>query len=187
MAERVCPVWVGFLLASPLRKLLHPPERILAPHVRQGMTVLDIGSAMGFFSLPLARLVGPSGRVVCVDMQERMLRALEKRSRKAGLQAVVETRLCHPEGLGLEDLKGGIDFALACYVVHEVPDASVFFSEVRSVLRASGKMLVMEPTGHVSAEKFRRMVTLARESGFTRLEEPKITRSRSALLEKVSG
>ena len=52
MAEDVCPVWVAYLLASPLRKLLQNPERILAPCVHEGMTVVDIGCAMGFFSLP---------------------------------------------------------------------------------------------------------------------------------------
>jgi hypothetical protein len=97
----------------------------------------------------------------------------------------VETRLCTREGLGLEDLKGGIDFALACYLVHEVPDIPGFFSQVGSALSASGKMLVMEPKGHVSAEHFRRTVALAGENGFTRLDEPKIARSRSALLEKT--
>ena len=49
MAEHVCPVWVGYLLASPVRKLFDNPEKVLAPYVKEGMTVLDVGSAMGFF------------------------------------------------------------------------------------------------------------------------------------------
>jgi len=40
----VCPVWVGYLLASPLRKLLQNPDKILAPYVKPGMTVLDVGA-----------------------------------------------------------------------------------------------------------------------------------------------
>ena len=67
MANRTCPIWVGYLLASPLRKLLENPEKILKPHVNEGMKVLDIGSAMGFFSLPLAKIVSTKGKVVCVD------------------------------------------------------------------------------------------------------------------------
>ena len=71
--HHVCPWWVGYLIASPLRKLGENPDTILAPLVEPGMTTVDIGCAMGFFSLPLARMVGGSGRVVCVDVQERML------------------------------------------------------------------------------------------------------------------
>ena len=62
MAEhRVCPWWVGYILASPIRKLTHDPAGILAPFVRAGMTVLEPGPGMGFFTLELARLVGPTG------------------------------------------------------------------------------------------------------------------------------
>ena len=43
MAKHVCPVWVGYLLASPLRKLFHNPKKILGPYVEEGMKVLDIG------------------------------------------------------------------------------------------------------------------------------------------------
>jgi len=58
MAERICPVWVGYLLASPVRKLFENPKKILGEYIKEGMTVLDLGSAMGFFSIPAARLVG---------------------------------------------------------------------------------------------------------------------------------
>ena len=59
MAPRVCPWWIGWLLASPVRKLMQDPARILAPWVRDGMTVLEPGPGMGFFTLELARRVGP--------------------------------------------------------------------------------------------------------------------------------
>ena len=50
MAERVCPPWVGYLLASPIRLLLHNPRKILSPYVGDGMTVLEPCPGMGFFS-----------------------------------------------------------------------------------------------------------------------------------------
>jgi SAM-dependent methyltransferase len=71
MSHRVCPWWLGYLLASPIRRLLQgDPEKILAPFVREGMTVLEPGPGMGFFTLPLARRVGPMGRVVAVGLTD---------------------------------------------------------------------------------------------------------------------
>ena len=78
MPHAVCPWRIGYLLASPLRRLLHDPAKILAPYVREGMTVLEPGPGMGFFTLELARRVGASGRVVAVDIQPRMLDRLKR-------------------------------------------------------------------------------------------------------------
>ncbi len=61
MSKRVCPWWLGYLLVNPLRKLLYKPENILKPYIHEGMTVLEVGSGMGFFTLPMARLVGRIG------------------------------------------------------------------------------------------------------------------------------
>ena len=84
MPERPCPIWLGYLLASPIRKFGQNPLTILRPNVSEGMRVLDVGCAMGFFSLPLAQMVGPAGRVYCVDMQERMLTVLGRRAEVLG-------------------------------------------------------------------------------------------------------
>ncbi len=123
-----CPWWIGYILASPVRKLMHNPRRILAPYVNEGMTVLDFGSAMGFFSIPLAQMVGSAGKVICVDMQEKILARLKKRALKAGVSAQIETRLCTQDSLGLEPLVGTIDFAVLFAVVHEVPAREALFA-----------------------------------------------------------
>ncbi|MBW1798202.1 MAG: class I SAM-dependent methyltransferase [Deltaproteobacteria bacterium] len=184
MAERVCPVWVGYLLASPVRKLLQNPEKILVPHVKEGMKVLDIGCAMGFFSLPLARVVGQAGKVICVDVQEKMIESLKKRSEKAGLSDRIETRICDHNSLGLDDLKEEIDFAFASAVVHEVPDGPGFFSEICETIKPAGKFLVIEPKGHVSEKDFEKTISVAEQNGFKAINCPRIARSRVVLLEK---
>ena len=104
MAEKVCPAWLGYFLASPLRRIIHPPQTILAPYVKEGMTVLDIGCGMGFFSIPLARMVGARGKVICVDMQEKMLKGLEKRAQRASVSTRIEARLCYQHTIGLQEL-----------------------------------------------------------------------------------
>lgn len=184
MAERVCPVWMGYLLASPLRKLFQNPKQILSPYISEGMKVLDIGCAMGFFSLTLAEMVGPGGKVVCVDVQEKMIASLEKRARKAKLSDNLYTRVCPSDSLGLDDLKEQIDFALASAVVHEVPDASSFFMEVYAAIKPTGRLLVLEPKGHVSKKDFERTVLTAKQAGFQVMDQPKVSRSRAVLLGK---
>jgi len=185
MAEHhICPVWVGYLLASPVRKLFENPGKILGPYVREGMTVADIGCAMGFFSLPLARMVGPNGKVVCVDMQERMIRSLKKRAQKAGLSGRIETLICNEDSLGLDVLEEKIDFALACAVVHEVPDVAGFFTEIHKAMKPAGRLLVAEPKGHVSEQDFETTASVAEQNGFTVTDTPQIKRRRAVLLQK---
>ena len=182
MAHGACPWWLGFLLSCPLRRRLHDPERILGPHVRPGQTALDVGCAMGFFTLPLARLVGPSGRVVAVDLQERMVRTLRKKAAQAGLAGRVETRVCPRDSLGVDDLAGRVDFALAFAVVHEVPDPAALFAQLKATLAPTGHLLVAEPSGHVREAPFEATVSAAREAGLTPLERPAIRHSRAVLL-----
>jgi 2-polyprenyl-3-methyl-5-hydroxy-6-metoxy-1,4-benzoquinol methylase len=178
---------MGYLLASPLRKLFENPGKILAPHVRSGMRVLDAGCAMGFFSLPLARLVGPDGKVVCVDVQERMIATLMKRARRKGLSGILDARVCEPGRLGIEDLSGKVDLVLAFHVVHETDDPAGFLAECFAVLRPGGRMLLAEPAGHVSAAAFDRTVADATAAGFTVLDQPLFRRSRARLLEKPAA
>jgi ubiquinone/menaquinone biosynthesis C-methylase UbiE len=185
MAERVCPVWVGHLLASPLRKLFQNPSKIIAPYIKKGMKVLDVGCAMGFFSVPMARLVGDGGKVVCVDMQEKMLKSLKKRARKAGVSGAIETITCDQDSLRLGGFKEEIDFALAFAVVHEVPDVPKLFSDIFDAMKPAGKLLIAEPRGHVSDQDFDKTTAAAESSGFAIIQRPKIGRSRTVLLEKT--
>ncbi len=184
MAEGVCPVWVGYFLASPVRKLFQRPKKILLPYIEEGMKVLDIGCAMGFFSLPLAQMVGSDGKVICVDVQEEMIKSLEKRAQKAGLFNRIETRICKNDSLGLDDLEEEIDFVLASAVVHEVPDASSFFLDIYRAIKPSGKLLVIEPKGHVSKKDFEKTISVARQNGFEITSYPEISRSRVVLFLK---
>ena len=183
MSERVCPVWVGYLLASPLRKFAHNPDKILSPYVKEGMTVLDIGSAMGFFSVPMAQMVGPEGKVICVDMQEKMLERLQKRAHKAGIADRIDTRLCDQDTLRLQDVKGTADLAVAFFVVHEVPDHARLFDEIAAALKPNALFLLAEPKGHVKEESFNRSVEEAKQHGFRVVGKPVIRRSRAVTLE----
>ena len=139
---------------------------------------------MGFFTIPAARMVGESGRVIAVDVQEKMLKALTRRADKAGVSGRIVTKVCEPTSIGISD---PIDLCLALYVVHEVPDAGSLFSQIRSVLKPTGKLLISEPNARVSEEEFQRTVALASDAGFKVVGKPEIPRSRSALLALGEG
>lgn len=186
MAHRVCPVWIGYLLINPIRKLFQHPEKILSQYISEGMTILDVGSAMGYFSIPLAKMTGPEGKVVCVDIQETMLDKLQKRADKFGVGSIIEKCKAEESSLNLENYKNMADFALAYAVAHEVPDQGSFFRDIHASLKDGGKILFSEPAGHVSEIDFINSVGIAERCGFQLSGTPKITRSLTVLLSKGS-
>lgn len=180
----VCPWWLGYVLASPIRRIFEKPEEILAPLVAPGMLVLDVGSAMGYFSLPLARLVGPEGRVVCLDVQQRMLNALDRRARRRGLDSIIETRPCSQHGLGVEDLKESVGLVTAFHVVHETVNPKSFITECAATLAPGGHLLIAEPRGHVEEEGFAATSDLALANDLVEAETPHLKRSFTAVFKR---
>jgi 2-polyprenyl-3-methyl-5-hydroxy-6-metoxy-1,4-benzoquinol methylase len=186
-APHVCPWWIGWLLLSPLRRLTQNPARLLGPHVRPGMTVLEPGCGMGYFSLPLARMVGPSGRVVCVDLQPRMIAGLIRRAHKAGLGGRIDAVEGTLEDPRLDALRGAVDFAAAVHMVHEVPAPDGFLARLCALLRPGARLLLVEPKGHVSAPAFEKTVERAVGAGLKELARPLGPRARAALFERPAG
>lgn len=172
-------------MLSPLRKLVENPKRILGPFVRDGMVVLEPGCAMGYFTLPLARMVGPDGKVIAVDIQPEMLATLERRARKKGLIDRIEIRKANSDGLGIDDLDGSVDFCPVLHVAHEVPDQNGFFSDIAKALKPGARLLVIEPRGHVSEEDFEESLSAGEAAGLRRIESPDLQGGRKALLERV--
>lgn len=182
MADHVCPWWMGYFLASPLRKLRQNPRKILDPYLEPGMTVLDAGCGMGFFSFDMAEMVKPEGRVICVDLQEKMIRTLVRRASKRGLSKIIEARVCSAGSLAIGDLEGRIDFALAFDIVHETPDAASFLGQLRAGLKPGGRLLLSEPRGHVSRKKFEETMAIVYRAGFKNVATPEVRGERTELL-----
>lgn len=176
--EHTCPWWLAYTFDNPLRRMLHDPDKIFAGLVQPGQTVVDIGCGMGYFTLGLARLVGPRGRVIAVDLQEQMLKRVRKRADRAGLLSRIELHQCGPESLGLSV---PADFVLGFWMVHEVKDRQGFLREVRGLLKPGARFLAAEPRFHVSAQDVQKTVDLAREAGLEAIDHPKIVMSRAVL------
>ncbi len=185
MSERhVCPWWAGYFLASPIRKLRQDPARILHPLVRPGMIALEPGPGMGFFTLELARLVGPEGRVVAVDVQPKMIAALRRRAERAGLLDRIDARVAPESTMALERWEGAVDFVLAFAVVHEMPSAATFFAEAARAMKPRARLLLVEPAGHVSQDAFGKELALAAAAGLASVDRPNVAGSRAAVLQK---
>jgi ubiquinone/menaquinone biosynthesis C-methylase UbiE len=172
------------LLVSFVRRVTIDPRKTLAPHIRKGMKVLDYGCGMGFFSLPAAELAGMSGKVVCVDINEKMLEALGKRASSAGLASIIETRLFRGENVLRPD--ESLDFAFSIAVVHELPEAGKTTGAIFNSLKPGGRFLLAEPKGHVSRKVFLSEVALCESCGFRLVGLPAVSIHNAALLEKPS-
>ncbi|MEK6742954.1 MAG: class I SAM-dependent methyltransferase [Nitrospirota bacterium] len=179
--EHVCPWWMAWTFDNPLRKLFQDPERILENYVREGMTVADIGCGMGYFSVAMAKMVGPAGRVLSVDLQEKMLEYLKKRASRAGVTERITTVLAEPDDI---KITGQVDFVLAFWMVHEVKDIPRFFGQVARSLKSGGKMLYVEPRMHVTQKRFEEILGHAKAAGFSVNDGPKIGMSRAAILQR---
>ncbi|NSW94609.1 MAG: class I SAM-dependent methyltransferase [Bacteroidales bacterium] len=181
--QRLCPVWVAYTFLLPVRKLQHDPEKILRPYVKKGMKVMDYGCAMGYFSIPLARMTGPEGIVYCVDIQAKMIEKLEKRAVRFNVDNIVKLLLVN-KNYNPADFKGQLDFILLFNVVHEVEDKKQLFTDLESMLKKGGKILFSEPKWHVKQSDFEKSLILAQESGLKLTGEKPVKNGISMILIK---
>jgi ubiquinone/menaquinone biosynthesis C-methylase UbiE len=181
--QSVCPVALSGVFASGLRRLIHNPEKILAPWVGEGNTVLEVGCGPGFFTLELARLVGPSGRVVAVDVQQGMLDKVAQRLAGTDMARRVTLRRCAPDRL---DVEGPFDFVLLFYMAHEVADIARFFRELRGVVSSEASVLLVEPPIHVSKADFAKECAAAEAADFAVYERLGWWPEKAVLLAPVS-
>jgi len=176
----VCPWRAGPILTSSIRKLFHNPQSILSPYLTEGMTSIDIGCGMGFFTIPMSGMLGNNGKVIGVDMQKEMLEGLKKNALKAGANNVIAHQ-CAQDSLHLEKFNKTIDFALVFWMLHEVPDPKRLLRELHSAMSPEGILLFVEPFVHVNKAKFQNSVKMIMEFGFKVVETPKVSISRAAL------
>ena len=179
--HRVCPWWVAYFFDNPLRRMIHPAEKILGPYVTEGMTVLDFGCGFGHYTLGMAQLTGPSGQVFAADVQKKMLDKTMARAAKTGLKEIIRPLHCDVQGIGVPM---EMDFVLASNSLHETPDPAATLAELFAVLKPGGRFLLMEPRAHLKGEAFETEVTLAKKAGFVETERPTVTRQMCALFKK---
>jgi ubiquinone/menaquinone biosynthesis C-methylase UbiE len=180
----VCPWWLAYTFDNPFRRLIHNPEKIFSPYLKEGMTAMDVGCGMGFFSIGMARMAGDTGKVISVDIQQKMLDILQKRALKKGMGHRIQPHCATPDSIGLTRHSGGIDLALTFWMVHETPRIEHFVAEIFSLVKPGGKYLLAEPKVHVSPALFQRITAAAVQAGFRVLDHPRIALSHAAWFQK---
>ena len=179
--DHVCPWWMAYSFDNPLRRLFHKPQRMLVHYVQEDMTVMDVGCGMGYFSIAMAKMVGDNGRVISVDLQQKMLNIMLKRAKRAGVANRIQPHLCDPDDIGMN---GGADFVLAFWMVHEVPERITFFQQLASNMTPKGKLFVAEPRFHVSQSTFQEIIKAAQSTGLSVNATPDVRFSHSAIFIK---
>ena len=172
--------WTAPFFDNLFRKIFQDPEKIVGPHIRPGMTVMDIGCGLGFFTLAMARMAGPGKgdrhRYAAGDA-----RSGEKEKRPAGLS----DRIRSPVQAGLAGYhgKGRVHPVLLYGARSPRPGCTVPGSKRSS--GTGGRYLIVEPAIHVSGEHLRIRSGHAEKAGFVVEKRPKISLSRAALLKKA--
>ncbi len=181
MACHVCSWWLGYFIDNPIRRRIHNPEKILGDYVKSEMTVMDVGCGMGLFSIAMAKMVGDQGRVIAVDLQQKMLDVMKKRAANAGVAHRIVAHRCEADRLGID---AKVDFVLAFAMVHEVADQRRLLNEIHFCLKPDGKFFVAEPCLHVPEVAFDKMAKTAESVGFIVYEQPTVRRCRAVVFEK---
>lgn len=131
-------------LESPERHRNFPPEELLRRFgvgLREGEVLLDVGCGPGFFALPAARLIGPSGRVIGIDTAPEMVEAANGRAREAG---VANLEVLRSEENTFPVADSAVDLLWIAFLAHELLEPVAFFRECRRVLRPGGRLAVID-------------------------------------------
>jgi len=166
------------MLDNRIRRIFQNPQKIAGPYLEEGMTAIDIGCGPGMFTLAMAAMVGDTGCVIAVDVQQEMLDVVKAKSDRLGFSSRIRFHQSKPETLGVSEKA---DFVLSFWMVHEVQDRDAFLREVRDLLKPDGKYLIVEPSMHVSSAAFADTIGAAERAGLKAVLSPHVFFSRATL------
>lgn len=138
-----CPVWLRWLveLDNPFTRTNRASFIVETLALSPGMTVLDAGCGPGRLTVPLARGVGPAGRVVALDIQPGMLARAKAKTEAAGYKNVEFVAAALGEG---ELVPNHFDRVVLVTVLGEIPNSAVAIAELFAALKPGGVLAIVE-------------------------------------------
>ena len=133
------------LLEGPDRDAYQRPDQIMdALQIAEGSVVADLGAGGGWFTVRLARRVGPNGRVYAEDIQPQMIEAIKRRVQRENLQRFVETKLGNPLDPQLPE--NSLDAVLIVGTYYEMEQPIALLRNAARALKKDGKIAIIDFT-----------------------------------------
>lgn len=160
------------LLSDERQARWNPPQFLKRLDLQEGQVALDLGCGPGFWTLPLADIVGPSGKVWALDVSQELLDALAQRNPPGQVQ-LIRNEL---PTMDLPD--SSVDLTWAAFIYHEM-ESDGLAAELRRVVRPNGQVAILDwrPDGETNSEPpsehrvWPEQVELAlRQAGFCQVE-----------------
>ncbi len=160
-----CPSWLGWMveLDNPFSKINRAATIIENSDLKPGMSVIDIGCGPGRLTIPLAKKVGPTGKVLAMDIQTAMLDKVKNKSIAANLTNI---NFLHG-GIGDGKLEQNeFDRAMLVTVLGEIPNQEKALKEIYNGLKGNGTLSVTEIIFDTHFQRQSTILKLAKATGF---------------------
>lgn len=130
------------LLEAPDRDIWQHPDEIMdVLGIAEASVVADVGAGSGWFTIRLARRVGPNGIVYAQDVQSEMLAAI---SRRVNAEGLLNVRPVLGQGSDPKLPRGSVDVVLLVDAYHEIVDRVTFLRNLAAALRPGGRIGVID-------------------------------------------
>jgi ubiquinone/menaquinone biosynthesis C-methylase UbiE len=136
------PEFMADLIDNPLRRRFQPPYEMAVRHgLEPGMTVLEVGPGNGTYTFGAAQRLGPSGTLVTIDIEPRMVERVRHKAATGGMGNVT-AKVADVYDLPFDD--GAFDVVYMITVVGEIPEPVRAMREFHRVLSPSGTLVFSE-------------------------------------------
>jgi ubiquinone/menaquinone biosynthesis C-methylase UbiE len=136
------PQWMANLIDNPFRRIIQQTIDTAVRHgITPGMRVLEVGPGNGTYTIASAKQVGPSGQIVAIDIEPKMIDRLEKKIIENGITNI-KARVADIYDLPFE--ASSFDLAYMIAVINEIPDIPAALVEFHRVLKTGGKLVFSE-------------------------------------------
>jgi tRNA A58 N-methylase Trm61 len=175
----VCPSWLSFMLYNPVRKAFTDRHKILDESgITPDCIVLEVGAGNGFLTEVIAKR---AQKVICVELQDGMVRKLKKRVERFGNKIEIITTDIASQSIG----DACADVCLLYFAFHEVEDKAHAVININTALKPNSILSLYEPTIEVKKNDMQKNIALFEQTGFVKEREFSRTFTRFARLRKL--